>query len=640
MRQAVILAGGKGTRLASRLNGAPKPLVDVDGIPLLERQLRQLAAAGFTQAIILVSHRRDVIEAFCAQLHVPGLKVIVRDDGKTARGTAGATFEARELLADRFLVVYGDTLFDIDLDRFWSAHEAKRASGVEATLFLHPNDHPYDSDLVDMDGDGRVRAFHPKPHAPGVYLRNLVNAALYVIEKKLLLACPPGEGVVDFGKDLFPAMIAAGHKLQGYVTYEYIKDLGTPDRLDRVTADLRSGKVARARLTELQKAVFLDRDGTLNVPAGHISSPEALTLFPGVGEAVRRLNRAEFRCVLTTNQPVVARGECTIDGLANIHAKLETKLGEAKAYLDGIYVCPHHPDKGFAGEVAALKKVCDCRKPAPGLLLQAAKDLSIDLKRSWMVGDSTADIGAARAAGVRSILVRGGDVTATSHAELPDYEVANLTEAASLIVEGEAAARAALAPWMSKIKAGMLVRISGQSRSGKSILASTLKLMLAEQGVASAHVRQDHWTKDGARRAEGGGVRSRYDMEAMQAALAGWMNGGALDIVAPRYLPQDRISKPGGARIVLPANGVLIVEGILAFDVPAGERASLSLFVRVAEAVRRHRFMAEYARRGVLPKQAGALYLSRMRDEFPAIEDGRDNADGIVSASAFEKVHA
>src|SRR5262249_44491 len=128
----------------------------------------------------------------------------------------------------------------------------------------------------------------------------------------------------DFGKDLFPAALEAGVPLHGYVTFEYIKDIGTPDRLDRAEADLRSGKVARSRLSEPQKAVFLDRDGTLNRPAGHIAVPEALELFDGVGASVARLNRAEYRCVLVTNQPVLARGECSPEGLDRIHARLET----------------------------------------------------------------------------------------------------------------------------------------------------------------------------------------------------------------------------------------------------------------------------------------------------------------------------
>ncbi len=507
--QAVILAGGKGTRLATRLGGLPKPLVDVDGEPLLSRQLRQLSAAGFSDVILLVSHGEDAIRQFCATLSCNQMKVVVRTDGNAPRGTAGAVFGTSDILADRFLVVYGDTLFDIDLERFWQAHLAAQKRGAEATLFLHPNDHPYDSDLVDIDASGRIVAFHSKPHLTGEFRRNLVNAALYAVERKLILDFPIEEGIVDFGKNLFPRMVSENRWLQGYQTFEYIKDLGTPERLDRVVADLRSGKVERARLEEPQKAVFLDRDGTLNLPAGHIKSPQQLVLMPDAGEAVRMLNKAEFRCVLVTNQPVLARGDCTDAELSRIHAKLETGLGEKGGFLDAIYYCPHHPDAGFPGEVTALKRICDCRKPAPGMLLKARADLGLDFKKSFMIGDSDADISAARAAGVRPILVRTGGATATSLRVPPDAEFATLTDAAHFIVVGEAAWREALKPVIKSVKPGMLLRVAGQSRSGKSTAASVLRWMLIEAGIETAHVRLDHWTRPAtARDPKGGCVRA------------------------------------------------------------------------------------------------------------------------------------
>lgn len=435
IRQAVILAGGQGTRLASRLAGAPKPLVDVDGMPLLKRQLHILAHHGFTHVLMLVNYRADAINEFCASAGIEGIRVDVVQDGGGARGTAGAVWDAAHLLHDRFLVVYGDTLFDVDLDRFWKAHaKAHEERGVGGSLFLHPNDHPYDSDLVEMDETGMIRAFLPKPHAKGAFHRNMVNAALYVLDKSILNTLPLGDGIVDFGKDLFPRALGAGVALQGYSTIEYIKDIGTPDRLDRAVADLRSGKIARSRLDWPQRAVFLDRDGTLNIPNGHIATPEALRLFDGVGKAIARLNRAEYRCVLITNQPVLARGEVTAQGLEAIHAKLETELGRSAAFLDATYVCPHYPEAGFPGEVPELKIACDCRKPAPGLLQRAITDLSIDPAQSWMIGDSEADVGAARAAGVSSIFVRTGGFDSANFVVRPDVEVEDLAAAVNFIL--------------------------------------------------------------------------------------------------------------------------------------------------------------------------------------------------------------
>jgi D,D-heptose 1,7-bisphosphate phosphatase len=632
MRQAVILAGGKGTRLAARLNGAPKPLVLVNGKPLLGRQLENLACQGFNHVLLLVNYRADAIREYCDTLDIPGLRVDVCLDAGGARGTAGAVSDVAKLLDDRFLVVYGDTLFDIDLDRMWRAHAAaNESSGALGTLFLHPNDHPYDSDLVDMAKDGVIRAFHPKPHKPDRYYRNLVNAALYVLESAIFLQVPLPEGQVDFGNDLFPVVLDSGLSLHGYATFEYIKDIGTPDRLDRAETDLRSGTVAGRRLDRPQLAVFIDRDGTINRPAGHIASPDSLTLFEGVGNAIGQLNKAEYRCVLITNQPVLARGECTPEGLDLIHAKLETLIGHDRAYLDGIYVCPHHPHSGYSGEVRELKRACDCRKPSPGMLLLAANELSIDLGSSWMIGDSHSDIAAAQSAGVRSILVRTGGSRATAIATEPDFEVDDFVAAANFILRDRDAIRAALVPHLGRIQADSLVRIAGQSRSGKSLVASALSEMLRECGLASAQMRMDRWLLPEDVRNAVAGPGGAFDMEAIAKVVDGWSDGGALDVMMPAYQP-DGPSSQGGAILRLPAHGSLLVEGTLAFGITGhADKRSLNIFVECDESVRCSRFAAEYARRGMLPDAIEALYRQRLAIEYPVVQAQRESADIVIA---------
>ena len=434
--QAVMLAGGKGTRLAARLGGRPKPLVEVGGIPLLERQLRSLAAHGVTSAVILVNHLAGQIEAFLAQREI-GLRTTLIDDG-SPRGTSGAVLACLAALEERFLVVYGDTLFDIDIAAMIAAHEG---SGAAATLLLHPNDHPADSDLVECDDTGRIVAFHGYPHAPGRFLPNLVNAAFYVVEKSLLTAYRDMATPSDFARDLFPAAVRDGHHLHGYRSFEYIKDLGTPSRLDKAERHLAGGVVARARRSETQRAVFIDRDGTLNVLRDYVRCPGDLALLPGVVGALRRLNEAEWRTVVVTNQPVLARGECSPAGLRAIHAKLDTELGQHGVYLDAVYVCPHHPHGGFAGEVAALKVDCDCRKPKAGLLERAILDMNIDRARSFMVGDSTTDVEAARRAGVRSILVGTGEAGRDGRVcARPDFVADDFAAAVELILDLDAGA--------------------------------------------------------------------------------------------------------------------------------------------------------------------------------------------------------
>ncbi|MCE5361502.1 MAG: HAD-IIIA family hydrolase, partial [Acidithiobacillus sp.] len=178
----------------------------------------------------------------------------------------------------------------------------------------------------DIDDSGTVLGFHPYPHSEMVWLPNLVNAGLYYVRRDALLPWKDAPGMLDFGKDLFPDMIAHGMRLRGYKSPEYIKDVGTPERLDKVSADFRSGRIARSRLDHEQKAVFLDRDGTINREVGHLARVEDFELLPGVARAIRRLNGSEYRVCVVTNQPVVARGGCSPGELRRIHNKMETLL--------------------------------------------------------------------------------------------------------------------------------------------------------------------------------------------------------------------------------------------------------------------------------------------------------------------------
>lgn len=448
MKQLVILAGGKGTRLKDRLGDLPKPMIPIAGKPLLEHQIELARAHGFTEVLLFVHYRADLIEQHLGDGSRWGLRLRYIIE-KEPLGTAGATLAGFEHLAERFAVMYGDTMVNVDLTRFWRAHES---AGADATLFLHPNNHPFDSDLVEMNAENWVTAFHNRPHATDRFYQNLVNAGLYVIERRALepfrfVAAPrqsaanereaaPSQ-IMDFGKDLFPAMLARGGKLLGYNSPEFIKDIGTPSRYDWVCGQYTAGIVQRSTLAVPQRAVFLDRDGTLvkEVSAQGLHSAEQLELLPGVPEAIHELNHAGWRAVLVTNQPVVAKGFCTDAELQRIHNKLETLLGREHAFLDRIYFCPHHPEKGFPGERAELKITCSCRKPEPGMVFNAQRDLNIDLAQSWFIGDTTTDVQTARNAGVKSILVRTGyGGSDGKHGAAPDHTFESLLEAVRFII--------------------------------------------------------------------------------------------------------------------------------------------------------------------------------------------------------------
>ena len=368
MKTAVILAGGKGTRLAEIRSDVPKPMMPVLGKPLLAYQIDLLKAHGFTKVWLIVNHLYEHIEAYFANGENFGIEINYYIEQQPL-GTVGGVKAIEQHLQEPFLVLYGDVLMDMDLNRLITFHKNKNA---DATLVVHPNDHPYDSDLLAVDGEDRVTAFYAKPHPEGLRYRNLVNAAAYVFNPVVLEHLAPGVKA-DFGKDIFPTLHSK-LPVYAYNTPEYLKDMGTPDRLEKVEEALKSGKVAARNPNNKQRCVFLDRDGVINIDTDLIHRPEDLELYPYVASSIRRLNKMGFLVVVVTNQSVIARGLCTIATLDEIHKKMETELGQEGAFVEAIYFCPHHPHSGYEGEVKAYKVECSCRKPKPGMLLEAASN--------------------------------------------------------------------------------------------------------------------------------------------------------------------------------------------------------------------------------------------------------------------------
>lgn len=427
--KAVVIAGGKGTRLG--LGDLPKAMVDVDGTPLLERTVRAAVRDGITDFIFLTGHLSNAIERHFGdgQRFGATIRHVVE---KEPLGTAGAFREIRDLLTEPFVVIYGDVLMDVDLRAFADAADRNGGAG---TLFVHPNDHPYDSDLLECDENGRIVAFHPKPHAEGALLPNLVNAALYLLHPRVLDYIPV-EGQSDWGRDVLP-IVAREESMFGYRSCEYVKDIGTPDRLTKAVKSLRDGKLDRLALRTAKPVLFLDRDGVINEEVDGALSPSQVTVLPGVASAIRAFNDAGIPVICVTNQPALAKGFMSWQDLRDVGAEIDRQLADqAGAYLDDLLICPHHPEAGWEGEVPALKIDCDCRKPGDGMLRTAAAMHNIDLGRSWLVGDRYCDVAAAASAGAHSILVRGGHGgnDRSSFDVRPDHVVADLAEAAPLIL--------------------------------------------------------------------------------------------------------------------------------------------------------------------------------------------------------------
>lgn len=402
---AVIMAGGKGSRLLSITNDEiPKPMVPVDGKPLLEYQVEKLKTYGIKKIVMIVGHLGEKIVDHFKDGKNFGVEIDYIFE-KEPLGTAGAFYYLKDKIdAKDFMLVFGDVFFDMDFDRMEDFHFKNSAL---TTLLAHPNGHPYDSDLIQTDDNGRVIGFDSKHNVRDYWYDNMVNAGMYIINKRLLdLVKEPVK--TDFEKDILANQVKLGANIYAYHTPEYVKDVGTVDRINATVEELKSGLIQSKNLKNKQRAIFLDRDGTMNVSKGFISKADDLELIPGTIDAIKAINKSGALAIVITNQPVIARGECSFEELHNIHNKLKTLLGEKGAFVDDIFYCPHHPDKGFEGEVPELKFDCECRKPKTGMIEEAVRKYNIDLSKSYMVGDSTMDLETARNAGIKSVLVNTG----------------------------------------------------------------------------------------------------------------------------------------------------------------------------------------------------------------------------------------
>lgn len=404
--KVVIMAGGRGTRIAELFPDIPKPLIPVDGIPILEREISSLASQGFKDIILTVGYLAGKIIDYFGDGSRLGVNIDYFVE-ETPLGNAGALFQLREKIGEEpFYLLNADAAFDVDFNRMLDFH--KKHGGL-VTLFTHPNSHPYDSGLIISDKDGNVEKWLSKEDERPQWYKNRVNAGLHVIDPKVLemslknLEIDPTtgfpKGKVDLDRQILKPLCGTG-KMFCYDSPEYVKDMGTPERFHQVEADYKNGVVQAKNLHNKQKAIFLDRDGTINKYVGFLRNIDDFELIEGVSEAIKIINQSGYLAIVVTNQPVIARGEVTWEELHEIHKKMETLLGKDGAYIDGIYICPHHPDKGFKGERPEYKIDCDCRKPKPGLLLQAAKDFNIDLTQSYMIGDSDNDVEAGKNAKV------------------------------------------------------------------------------------------------------------------------------------------------------------------------------------------------------------------------------------------------
>lgn len=432
--QAVIMAGGKGTRLSAITKDlVPKPMVELNNKPILQWQIETLRDNGINKIILIIGHLGEIIKNYFKNGEQWNVQISYIEE-KEPLGTAGALFYLKSVMDEDFFLIFGDLLFDIDMQKMYLFHKTKKA---KVTLFVHPNSHPFDSDLILANKEQRVIGFDSKNNKRDYWYDNCVNAGIYIVHPSI---CDKFEGPykMDLEKDILFPLIDSGDSVYAYFSPEYVKDIGTVERLLMAEVEMKRGYVRELNLKYPQKAIFLDRDGTINKKNGLIFQEKQFELETGVVEAIRLINKSRFLAIVITNQPVVARGLCDIDDVENIHNKLKTLLGQQGVYLDDIKFCPHHPDKGYPEENVAYKINCNCRKPGIALLEECVRQYHIDLAESWFIGDATVDVRTGKNAGVKTILLQTGDAGLDGkYHDKPDYICNDLEAAVQLILRSD-----------------------------------------------------------------------------------------------------------------------------------------------------------------------------------------------------------
>ena len=629
--QTVILAGGFGTRLSKIFPGTPKPLTPVNGIPILERIILECKRYNQKEILLIIYFEADKIRNYFGDGKKFGVSISYFQE-KKPMGTGGALFSAKDLLKDSFLVLYSDVFFDLNLEMLKKFHK-KNCSDL--TMVVHPNNHPHDSDLVVIGKKNKVTKIKATHHKANFKFRNLVNAAMFIMKRSILEVPFPRKKKFDISQDLIPFILRKNKKVFAYRTVEYLKDMGTPERLKHVEDDLEKGVVLSRSFNEDRKAIFIDRDGTIIEECNHLSNPDKVKLLDGVSEALKKINKSEYLGICITNQPVVARGNCSFKNLDRIHAKMDHLLGIEESYLDNLYFCPHHPHKGFKGEIVALKKNCHCRKPKIGMIKKAQKENKISLLNSWMIGDRTSDLQTGNNFGGFNSLVLTGEAGNDKIYKIrPDLTSENLNEAVSFIINSFQNFDNASKKIIKNLKKRRFIFIGGCSRSGKTTLSSILKKNL-KRISKKAHILEldSHLIKD---RTEFDDFKDRYNKEEILALInkffhnkKGFYHDKGFDHTNNCVLDYGRTK--------FDKRDIFIIEGTISLQLAKSfEMPNLKVFVDAPLSLREEKFKNKYEKRNFKTKKIKELWKDRVIFEDEYILKDKEKVDFIFSNQVKE----
>jgi histidinol-phosphate phosphatase family protein len=387
--QAVILAGGRGSRLRPITDTVPKGLVPFHGKPFNGYIVDMLREQGFESVLFLLGYLADSYIDHFGDGSEYGIR-IEYDVTDAEDLTAYRVQHAQDRIEDSFLLLYCDNYWPMDFDRMW---QTRLQHGCSCQVTVYSNDDGYSRDSVIVDGDSRVSVFDRTRTTPGL---KGVEISYAILSKDVVLPLLPKDQEL-FEQAVYPTLASQG-QLGAYWTRHRYYSVGSHERLP-----LTDEFLAR------QPTVILDRDGVLNrrpPRAEYVRRPDEFHWLPGSLDALRLFREAGWRVVVVSNQAGVARGVMTMSDLEEVNGAMRSEAVEAGGHIEQVYVCPHGWDDG-----------CDCRKPKPGMLFAAQRDFQLDLTRTYFVGDDERDAQAADAASAKSILV-DGEFDLLHHAQL------------------------------------------------------------------------------------------------------------------------------------------------------------------------------------------------------------------------------
>lgn len=385
MNQAIILVGGKGTRLGMLTVNTPKPMMEIAGRPFILLLIEEIARHGFKDIVLLCGHLAEKIYSIFDGMSVMNARVRCVIEPQPM-GTGGALQQAADLLDDEFLLLNGDSLFDFNLLDLQTLASKEPWLGKVALRPL-PDTGRYGT--VTLDGE-RITSFAEKTSSGS----GLINGGIYVLRRDVLgyiqsIPC-------SLEKDILPRLVAEG-RLYGRAYSGYFIDIGIPEDLQRAQVELSNHR---------RPTIFFDRDGVLNHDEGYTYRIEDFRWMPGAMKSIKLCNDRGWLVIVVTNQAGIARGYYDENALTTLHDWMQNQLREQGAHIDAFYHCPHHPE----GSIPKLAISCSCRKPEPGMLLRALQEWPIDPTCAFLVGDKMSDIEAAKRADIKSMLFTNGDL--------------------------------------------------------------------------------------------------------------------------------------------------------------------------------------------------------------------------------------